>query len=248
MIQLSQISSEAPHTLKKTQIVERTEELAKIIGDLQHILYAEKKHSLLVILQGMDASGKDGTTQEVFGKCTPGAVKVYGFKKPTEEELGHDFLWRVHKHAPEKGYIQVYNRSHYEDILIQRVHGWINMERVEKRMAAINAYEELLSFDNNTTILKFYLHISEARQLEKLQERIDDPQKNWKHNDGDWKERAYWNQYMDAYEYAFKESKIPWQIIPANQRWYRNYLVAEAVAKALLDMNLKLPSLPSKEE
>ncbi len=248
MIQLSLIKTEAPNTLEKSHIIKRTEELAKIISDLQHILYAQQKHSLLVILQGMDASGKDGTTQEVFGKCTPGAVKVYGFKKPTEEEMSHDFLWRVHKHAPEKGYIQVFNRSHYEDILIQRVHGWIDMERVEKRMAAINAFEELLTFDNNTTVLKFYLHISEARQLEKLQERIDDPLKNWKHNDGDWKERPYWKQYMEAYEYAINQSSIPWQIIPADKKWYRNYLVAEAVAKALLDMKLELPSLPPKTE
>lgn len=248
MIQLSQIKTEAPKTLEKSHIIKRTEELAKIISDLQHILYAQQKHSLLVILQGMDASGKDGTTQEVFGKCTPGAVRVFGFKKPTEEEMSHDFLWRVHKHAPEKGYIQVFNRSHYEDILIQRVHGWIDMEKVEKRMAAINAFEELLSFDNNTTVLKFYLHISEAKQLEKLQERIDDPLKNWKHNDGDWKERPYWAKYMEAYEYAINQSQIPWHIIPADKKWYRNYLVAEAVAKALLDMNLELPSLPPKTE
>lgn len=248
MIKLSKISTKAPEDLKKKKIEAATEEIAKKIGDLQHILYAEKKHSLLVILQGMDASGKDGTTRAVFQGCSPGAVWVEAFKKPTEDEFAHDFLWRVHKVVPPKGIIQVFNRSHYEDILIQRVHGWIDEDKVKKRMKAINAFEELLEFDNNTTVLKFYMHISKERQQEKLQERIDEAEKNWKHNDGDWQEAKLWNEYMKAYEYAINHSDIPWYIVPSDSRWYRNYFVAQKVLERLEALHLKLPTLPKKEE
>jgi polyphosphate kinase 2 (PPK2 family) len=169
----------------------------------------------------------------VFSDCTIAGLDLVSFKKPTEEEFAHDFLWRVHRWVPQKGMLTIFNRSHYEDILIQRVHGWIDMERVQKRMNAINAFEDLLQFDNNTKIFKFYMHISKEEQLVQLQERIDDPEKRWKHNDGDWKEREHWDQYMEAYEYAINNSTTPWHICPVDQRWYRNYFIAKTLADNL---------------
>lgn len=214
------------------------------IADLQYKMMAEKKHSLLVVFQGMDSSGKDGATKNVFGECGPAGVNVFPFKKPTEEEFAHDFLWRAHKIVPAKGKIHVFTRSHYEDILIQRVHRWIDEEHVAKRIAAINAFEELLVFDNNTTILKFYLHLSKDRQKEKLQERIDLPRKQWKHNANDWKEREHWDRYMECYEDAINRcNSIPWIICPADQRWYRNYFVAQKVLEVLRAMNPQFPPL-----
>ncbi|MBK8372560.1 MAG: polyphosphate kinase [Saprospiraceae bacterium] len=226
----------------KKKLVKETEKMAAQIGALQHKLYAEGKKSLLVILQGVDASGKDGTVKNVFKSCNPTGIDVYGFKKPTEEEFAHDFLWRVHKVVPQKGNIMIFNRSHYEDILIQRVHNWITEERVHYRMKAINAFEQLLEFDNNTKVLKFYLHISKEEQETRLQERIDDPEKRWKHNEGDWEERKHWDAYMKCYEYVFTESEIPWHIIPADKGSYRNYLIAKKVLQTLTEMNPVLQS------
>lgn len=227
--------------LHKKKLIKQTEILAQEIGEIQHLLYAESKKSLLVVLQGVDASGKDGSVKNVFKYCNPTGIDVYGFKKPSEEEFAHDFLWRVHKVAPRKGNIMVFNRSHYEDILIQRVHGWITEEHVHKRMKAINAFEELLEFDNQTTVLKFYLHISKDQQEKNLQERIDDPAKRWKHNENDWEERKHWEKYMECYEYVLNESLIPWHIIPADKAYYRNYQIAQIVLQALRDMKPALP-------
>jgi PPK2 family polyphosphate:nucleotide phosphotransferase len=243
MIQIDKLITQAPFDIKKADAEVETQSNAREIGDLHHIMYAQKKFSLLVILQGMDASGKDGTSRAVFQECTPGTINVYGFKKPTPKELGHDFMWRVHQQSPEKGFIQVFNRSHYEDILIQRVHNWIDMDRVKKRMNAINVFEELLQFDNNTIVLKFFLNISNERQKVKLQERMDNPKKQWKHNDQDWNEREYWPQYMEAYEYAINNSVIPWHIIPADASWYRNLLVSRIVLNTLQSLDLRLPAL-----
>jgi PPK2 family polyphosphate:nucleotide phosphotransferase len=242
-IRLIKMSSLPPKDADRKKIEEKTSELATKIGELQHKLYAEGKQSLLVILQGMDASGKDGTTKAVFGECTHSGVSVVAFKKPTEEEFGHDFLWRVHKVAPLKGQVTVFNRSQYEDILIQRVHKWIDEKRVKARMSAINAFETLLEADANTKVMKFYMHISSERQLEKLQERIDEPEKNWKHNASDWEERKHWDEYMRCYEYSINESVIPWQIVPSDKKWYRDYFVAKAVYEALKKMNPQLPLL-----
>jgi PPK2 family polyphosphate:nucleotide phosphotransferase len=242
-IKLSKISTKAPKELKKGKIVEKSKELFDQIGHLQHVLYAERKHSVLVIFQGIDGSGKDGATKHVFSGCSPQGIRLEAFKKPSEEEMNHDFLWRIHSNAPEKGFIQIFNRSHYEDILIQRVHHWIDEDRVQKRMAAINAFEELLHFDNNTLVLKFYFHISKGYQLKQLKERIENPAKNWKHNPGDWEERKLWNEYMDAYEYAINNSAIPWHIVPVDDRWYRNYVIADIMVKELTKLNMKLPIL-----
>jgi PPK2 family polyphosphate:nucleotide phosphotransferase len=243
MIQIKQLPTKAPKVKDKEDILRKTDEMSREIGRLQHVLYAVGKENLLVVLQGMDASGKDGTTMKVFGHCAPTGIDVTAFKKPTEEEMAHDFLWRVHKVAPAKGMIMIFNRSHYEDILIQRVHGWINDEQVALRMEAINAFEKLLNFDNKTTILKFYLHMSMEEQRKELQERIDEPDKNWKHNPNDWKESALWDQYMSCYEYALNNSQIPWHIIPSDQGWYRNYMVAKIVLETLRSLELRLPGL-----
>lgn len=244
MIKLSEIPTRAPAGFTKTEAKKETIKIAKKIGQLQRVMYAEKKHSLLVVFQGMDASGKDGATRKVFRDCSPTGINAYPFKKPTEEEMDHDFLWRVHAQVPRKGFIHVFNRSHYEDILIQRVHKWIPETRVKQRMEAINAFEHLLAFDNRTTIMKFYMHISPERQKEKLQERIDDPTKNWKHNDADWKEAELWDEYMKCYEDAINWSKIPWVIAPVDQRWYRDYFIASRVLEEMEGLKMKLPTLP----
>jgi PPK2 family polyphosphate:nucleotide phosphotransferase len=246
---LSDISCDAPdnYSLSKEEAKAKTANNAQKIAKLLHVLYAQKKYALLVVLQGMDGSGKDGVTQDIFGATFPGITRVVPFKKPTEEELAHDFLWRVHKSTPAKGEVVIFNRSHYEDILIQRVHKWIDENKVAKRMEAINSFEEQLEFDNNTIILKFYLHLSKDRQLMKLQERIDDPEKQWKHNDGDWAEHELWDEYMKCYEYAIKQSKIPWYVIPADQQWYRDVLVSEIVLEKLQNLDLDYPKLDSEK-
>lgn len=242
-INLSKISTRPPDNYDKDKIKKATKEMAKEIADLHEDMIAEGKRSLLIVFQGMDSSGKDGATKNVFRYCPPLNLSAYSFKKPTKEEMNHDFLWRAHKQTPGKGEIQVFNRSYYEDILIQRVHSWITEAHVKKRMAAINAFEELLTFDNNTTVLKFYMHLSKERQLEKLQERIDDPSKNWKHNPGDWEERKHWDEYRKAYEYAINNSTIPWIIAPVDSRSYRNYFITREVLKVMKKWKMKRPVL-----
>ena len=243
LIRLSEIPTRAPKELDKKTIEKETTELAKSIAEYQELLFANKNDGMLVVLQGMDSSGKDSTTRTVFRYSSPAGVHAFSFRKPTEEEFAHDFLWRCHKLTPAKGKIHVFIRSHYEDILIQRVHNWIDEERVRKRMEAINAFEDLISFDSNTIVMKFYLHLSYERQEEKLQERIDRADKHWKHNPGDWEERKHWKSYMQAYEYAINESKIPWHIIPADQSWYRKYLVTKAIHDKLASLNMTFPIL-----
>ena len=241
MIQLNNIPTIAPAEMGKKKTKKKTKQITQKIGEISRIYEADKNHSLLIVFQGMDTSGKDGATRETFKYVSPNIVCSTSFKKPTDLEMAHDFLWRVHKEVPPKGKIKVFNRSHYEDILIQRVHKWIDEARVKKRMESINNFEELLQYDNNTTILKFYLHISREKQKEKLQERLDLKRKNWKHNPGDWKEAELWDDYMKAYEYALNNSTIPWIIVPADQRWYRNYFVAKTVLETLENMDLKYP-------
>lgn len=242
-IDITKFDTRAPGELDKDKVKDQTKELAKEIRELATLLYANKKHSLLVVLQGMDSSGKDGVSKAVFSKVSPTMVTAYSFKKPSEEEFAHDFLWRVHKQAPAKGEIKLFVRSHYEDILIQRVHKWIDEERVSMRIEAINAFEKLLEKDNNTIVMKFFLHLSKDRQKEKLVERIEERDKQYKHNDNDWNERKYWDDYMKAYQDAIDRSEIPWMIVPSDQRWYRNYFVANAVADRLRALNMDYPAL-----
>jgi PPK2 family polyphosphate:nucleotide phosphotransferase len=242
MIKLSDISTLPPPDADEKKIKKLTTAYQERIGELNEMLRAGQKRSLLIILQGMDGSGKDGAVKNVFKYCTPFNLSVYAFKKPTEIEFSHDFLWRVHQQAPAKGDIKIFNRSQYEDILVQRVHGWIDEERVHRRMAAINAFEELLEFDNQTIILKFYLHISYEQQEKELMERKTEADKLWKHNDGDWEERKHWKDYQRCYEYILQNSKIPWIITPVDERWYRDYIISKKVCETLEAMDLSYPA------
>jgi PPK2 family polyphosphate:nucleotide phosphotransferase len=197
-----------------------------------------------VVIQGMDASGKDGAIKNVFGTLNPQGVSVASFKTPTPEEIGHDFLWRIHQHAPLKGAIQIFNRSHYEDVLITRVHKWIDDETAFKRMKAINHFEKLLIEHNQTKILKFYLHVSKEEQEERLKERTSDVTKQWKYNENDFKEAKLWDDYMSAYEDCFEQcNDVPWIIVPADQNWFKEYIIATTVRDTLKDFEMKYPGM-----
>lgn len=246
MIRLSDISTRAPKDLDKRTTKEETARLLEELGSLQDLLYAEGKHAVLVILQGMDASGKDGAVKKVFGQLNPMGVQVQSFKVPTEEEKKHDFLWRIHNKAPEKGMIRVFNRSQYEDVLVTRVHRMIDDETAMKRFKAINRFEQLLSEHNSTLIFKFYLHISQEEQQQRFEERLDDPSKQWKYNKNDQAEAQHWDQYMKAYEDVFAEcDHIPWQIVPADQNWYKEHLIAKTVTEGLRALDMKYPEIES---
>jgi PPK2 family polyphosphate:nucleotide phosphotransferase len=244
MSRLQEISTRASKDLDKKQTKEVTAKLLEELDELQNLLYAESKNSLLVILQGMDASGKDGVVNNVFGQLNPQGVVVKSFKVPTEEELKHDFLWRVHQHAPSKGMIQVFNRSHYEDVLVTRVHGWCDDATAKIRFSAINDFENLLQLHNQTHIFKFYLHISPEEQQERFAERMDDPSKQWKYNERDFAEAKLWDKYMQMYEDVFAHcSQVPWIIVPSDQNWYKEYLIALTVVEHLKGLNMKYPQL-----
>lgn len=243
-IKLSEISTKADPEINKEEIKKQTKKIIKKLDDLQNLLYAESKHSILIILQGMDASGKDGAIRNVFGQMNPQGVQVKSFKAPTAEELSHDFLWRIHQHAPEKGMIQIFNRSQYEDILITRVHGWCDDETAFKRMKAINDFESLLESHNSTKILKFYLHLSQEEQTERLNERTSDPQKHWKYNKKDFEEANFWDQYRLMYEACFENcNEIPWHIIPCDQNWNKEQLIASKLYETLLSLNMQYPGI-----
>ncbi len=248
MINLNDISTRAPKDLEKDDVKKIVKERAKRIADLHEQLVAEGKHSVLVVLQGMDASGKDGAMRNVFGECSPFGLRAVGWKKPTDLEFAHDFLWRIHKEVPAKGEMVIFNRSHYEDVLIQRVHGWIDETTVDRRFKAINAFEQLLVHDNNTLVLKFYLHLSKDQQAEELMERVNESDKHYKHNDGDWDEREHWDAYREAYNDALNRSEIPWHIIPVDQRWYRDYLMTEIMVNALEGLAMEWPALDSERK
>ena len=224
-----------------------TVQLIGRLDELQERLYANNDRAVLIVLQGMDTSGKDGTIRSVMSGVNPQGCKVVSFKSPSSEEQGHDFLWRVHQKAPAKGQIGIFNRSHYEDVLITRVHGWVSDKVVTQRFNQIKEFEELLH-ESGTTILKFFLHISKDEQKERLDERIRDPEKRWKFNEGDLEERKLWKNYMDAFEdvmAATSTAHAPWYIVPANRKWYRNLVVADRVVEALEDMKLKTPPAPA---
>ncbi|HEY5967714.1 MAG TPA: PPK2 family polyphosphate kinase [Chitinophagaceae bacterium] len=243
-ISLKDTSTRAPKDLDKEITKSKTNEILDKLDDLQNLLFAEGKHSVLVILQGMDASGKDGVIRNIFGELNPQGVTVKSFKAPTHEELSHDFLWRVHNAAPPKGVIQIFNRSHYEDILITRVHGWCDDETAKKRMKAINDFEDLLEEHNNTHILKFYLHISKEEQQERLMERMKDPGKMWKYNEKDFEEAKLSDDYRKMYEDCFENcNKIPWTIVPADQNWYKEFIIASALYELLKGLDMKFPGL-----
>lgn len=241
---LSSTSPRAPKDLDKSEIKQKTEKILAELDELQNLLYAEGKHSVLVVIQGMDGSGKDGVIRNVLGNMNPQGVTVKSYKAPTAEELSHDFLWRIHQHAPAKGMIQVFNRSHYEDILVTRVHKWCDDETARKRMAAINDFEKLLQEHNHTHILKFYLHVSPEEQHERLSERMKDPAKMWKYNEKDFEEAKLWDVYMEMYEDCFANCNNPeWTIVPADQNWYKEYIIATALCDLLKGLDMQFPGM-----
>ncbi len=243
-IRLSEISTRAPKELDKKETKEKTEQLIKELDDLQNLLFAESKHSVLVVIQGMDASGKDGVIRYSLGNMNPQGVTVQSYKAPTPEELSHDFLWRIHRHSPAKGMIQIFNRSHYEDILVTRVHKWCDDETAARRMTAINDFEKLLQEHNNTHILKFYLHVSPEEQDKRLKERLKDPTKMWKYNEKDFEEAKLWDIYMQAYEDCFNNCNTPpWIIVPSDQNWYKDYIIALELHSLLTGLNMQFPGL-----
>lgn len=245
-IDLTKLPTTPPEGTDKAQARKQALAYASVIGELVEQFGAARSRAMLIIFQGMDASGKNGAVRAAFKRCSPANLRVHSFKTPTEREAAHDFLWRVHPHAPAKGEIAIWNRSHYEDVLIQRVYGWIDSERVEERFRAINAFERLLVEDNDTVILKFLLHVSKAEQKEQLQERIDEPEKHYKHNPNDWEERKHWSEYMAAYNDVIERSEQPWTIVPTDKRWYRDLVVSRTVMEALQAVEMPWPGLPEE--
>lgn len=229
--------------LDKDETKAETKKLRERLAELQEILYAQGKYSLLIILQAMDAGGKDSTINKVFSGVNPQGFQIASFKKPSEEELAHDFLWRIHKEVPAKGKIGIFNRSHYEDVLVVRVNNLVPKKVWQARYDHINNFEKLL-VDSGTTILKFYLHISKEEQKERFQDRLDDPSKHWKFSKGDLPVREQWDDYMRAFEDAISHCNTdyaPWHIIPANRKWYRNYVILKAIVEAMEAMPLEYP-------
>ncbi len=233
-------TADLKHESQATDVIEK--DLVKL-QELQDVLYADGSKALLIILQGIDASGKDGTIKHVFRGLNPQGVVVTSFKQPSVEESRHDFLWRVHQHVPALGYIGVFNRSHYEDVLIVRVHDLVPKKVWKARYKQINDFEEMLS-DNNITILKFFLHISKQKQKQRFEERRDQPDKRWKFSPSDLEERKHWDDYMAAYEDMLTDcntSVAPWTIVPADHHWFHNMVITNAIIHALKGMKLHYP-------
>lgn len=243
-IKLDDIDTKAPKSFDKEDTKDKLEKILEELDELQNLLYAENKHAILVVVQGMDASGKDGLIRKVFGKLNPEGVQVASFKQPTPEELAHDFLWRIHRNTPAKGRIQVFNRSHYEDVLVTRVHKMISDEEAHKRMEAINNFEWLLTELGSTHIIKVYLHTSKAERHQRLEERLSVPSKMWKYSNSDFAEAKLWPEYEKMYEDCFARcNKIPWLIVPSDQNWYKEYLVAKALRDLLKGLKMKYPGI-----
>ncbi len=218
--------------------------LAQRIAELQDVLYAQRKHKILIVLQGMDTSGKDGTVRGVFGKIDPLGVSSVAFKAPTVEEKAHDFLWRVHQKVPGNGEVTIFNRSHYEDVLITRVHDWIDDKECTRRYEHIRSFEKMLA-ETGTIILKFFLHISSDEQKQRLEERIADPDKHWKFDPNDLEERKYWDDYQRLYAKAIAETDAdyaPWYVIPADSKTHRNLAIASIVLETLEKLKLAYPA------
>lgn len=222
-------------------------DVTKVLNDhleaAQELLWAEDVHKVLLVLQATDTGGKDGTIRHVFDGVNPQGVRVASFKKPTPEELAHDYLWRVHKETPSTGEMVIFNRSHYEDVLVVRVHGWVDEEQIEKRFHHIREFERLLA-DEGTTIAKFFLHISKAEQKERLQARLDEPGKNWKFSTGDLAERKLWDEYQVAFADMLSRTSTdyaPWYVIPADRKWFRNLLISRIVVELLEGLDMQYP-------
>ena len=241
---LKDISTRAPKEFDKTETKEKLAKMLEEFSELQNLLFASNTYSLLVVIQGIDASGKDGAIRNVFSTTNPQGVDVTSFKVPTEEESAHDFLWRIHKTVPQKGRIQIFNRTHYEVVLVTRVHGWCDDHTAFKRMKAINDFEELLEKHNNTRILKFYLHVSAEEQQLRLKERMHDPAKMWKYNERDFAEAALYDKYHNVYEDCFEKcDNVPWIVVPADQNWYKEYIMLKNILDTLKSLDMQYPGL-----
>ena len=240
---LADVDPAATHGVKKTEAVDRLVTNQQRLSTQQYLLYAEARRALLIVLQGIDAGGKDGTIRHVMSGLNPQGVSVTSFKVPEGAEKRHDYLWRIHNAVPEHGTIGIFNRSHYEDVLVVRVHNLVPKSVWSKRYDQINCFEQMLA-ENGTTILKFLLYISKDEQAKRFHERLDEKAKNWKFSEADVKEREYWDQYIEAYEdmlHKCSTGYAPWYVIPANRKWFRNLAVSEIVAQTLEEMGLKYP-------
>jgi PPK2 family polyphosphate:nucleotide phosphotransferase len=246
MSRLKVISPGGPAAADKAKIERETERLVDQIAEFSKKLFAEKKESVLLILQGMSASGKDGLVRTLFQKVSPTWLNVHSFKKPSDEELAHDFLWRIHKKLPPKGMITVFNRSHYEDILVPSVYGTFGKTTIERRYEQINQFEKYLE-ENGTHIIKVYLHISQEKQASRLKERINNPEKHWKHDDHDWNEKLHWKEFMGVYERIFEKCDyIPWHVVPSNKNWLKVDSVGKLLVQTFKKINPKYPHLVSE--
>jgi PPK2 family polyphosphate:nucleotide phosphotransferase len=228
--------------------LKRLEKLTSRLEQLQELLYAEHKHAILVVLQGMDSAGKDGTIRRVFSGVNPAGVRVASFKTPSVEESEHDFLWRVHAQVPARGEMVLFNRSHYEDVLYPRVHDLLPATVWEQRYRQINNFERLLT-EEGTTVLKFFLHMSRREQKQRLKERLDDPTKHWKFREADIQERTQWSRYMEAYEEALSETSTrwaPWYVVPSDRKWFRDLFVSEHIVSTLEGFRMRYPALPKE--
>jgi len=233
----------AAHHTGKTEALDEVEHYAQRLRELQHLLYAEDRRSLLLILQGMDTAGKDGTIRHVLGYMNPQGCRVTAFRVPTPEEAAHDFLWRAHRAAPGRGEVAIFNRSHYEDVVIVRVHELVPESVWRKRYDRIDELERLLD-QSGTHILKFFLHISPEEQLRRLRRRVEDPHRQWKISESDFTERQYWSAYQTAYEEALQRCSTehaPWFVIPANHKWFRNLAVSRIVVETLEALQMQFP-------
>lgn len=242
-VKLNSVDTEFTAELNKKQAQKLITENHKQLSQLEYVLYAQARHSILIILQAMDAGGKDGTIRHVMGPLNPQSCKVTSFKSPSENELAHDYLWRVHHRVPPKGHIGIFNRSHYEDVLFVRVHNLVPQKVWSGRFEHINNFEKMLS-DENVTILKFFLHISKGEQLKRLKSRIDDPQKHWKIDPADFAERKNWSKYQNAYEDILTKCSTeyaPWIIVPADKKWFRNLVVSQILCEKLKSLKMKFP-------
>ena len=217
---------------------------AQKMDQLQSTMYAEGKHGLLVVLQGLDAAGKDGVVRLIMTAMNPAGCRVSGFKQPTPEDLKHDFLWRIHPHVPAKGEVAIFNRSHYEDVLVVRVHDLASVHMWSKRYDLINDFERWLVLENSTMVLKFLLYISKEEQLARFKRRLDDPTRRWKVSESDYKEREHWDSYIDAFEdmlHKTSTKNAPWFVIPSDDKWFRDLAVSQIITHALEDLDMERP-------
>jgi len=242
-LELGDADAARPDSLSKGEIKEKLDAQLEKLGELQKVFYADGRHALLIVLQGRDASGKDGVVRSVIGACNPSGVRINSFKVPTPVELSHDYLWRIHQAMPEKGMMGIFNRSHYEDVLVVRVHDIVPQSVWSRRYEQINNFEKML-VENGTVILKFFLHVSRDEQTERLRERVEDPAKNWKFSAGDLDERKLWDKYTEAYRDALRNCSTewaPWYLVPGDSNKARNYLIARRIVETLEGLNLEYP-------